>query len=556
MKKNSFFVLAFALLFGAKASAQEWEYSIGFLEIGSPWMKEAKTLKDGNIAVTCSTNTHTSSLNSFHPGQPGLLLLSPNGEELVRNTFYKPAFWGYYPHVLSDEEGRTYILAAYSPDHDSTSANYFMNFDNPPDHSFLGLYRLDEQLSIAESHEFQIPVDTSNRPYSETLFGGYNEYCGNIYVFSAFVDDGSVVGGYIKKPTFDYYNPNGNDSIFFFRIGFDGTLIRHVGYELDRHGEPGGGGLNWSMVLHGYNIVKAGNSSYYCFLNGYPINDYGKQTETEKNSFPGYVYRLDGEFNIVSEKHYHQRDGLGENHFLNAAYIGSRHNTVYLSCEYYPNSYGYTGCALYEYGLDSDKTGILPILRYAERKKNSYSLDDIAHIKGVAIASDNSVYFAYALEDGKNGMTIERLSPDFDTISTLYFGSDLVNNVANIIQSIDVTEKDDILVTFQSTPDYSHWWTTVTKFPAEAFVGIEEAHASGLKVAVAYPNPGGNTLNIRTGLENARLEVYDATGRLIHGQEVTESETAIDAESWPSGIYVWKVYSNNKEAETGKWVKE
>ena len=211
---------------------------------------------------------------------------------------------------------------------------------------------------------------------------------------------------------------------------------------------------------------------------------------------------------------------------------------------------------MYEYGLDSDKTGILPILRYAERKKNSYSLDDIAHIKGVAIASDNSVYFAYALEDGKNGMTIERLSPDFDTISTLYFGSDLVNNVANIIQSIDVTEKDDILVTFQSTPDYSHWWTTVTKFPAESFMGIEEAHASGLKVSVAYPNPGSGTLNICTGLPNARLEVYDATGRLIHGQEVTESETAIDAESWPSGIYVWKVYSNNKEAETGKWVKE
>jgi hypothetical protein len=85
---------------------------------------------------------------------------------------------------------------------------------------------------------------------------------------------------------------------------------------------------------------------------------------------------------------------------------------------------------------------------------------------------------------------------------------------------------------------------------------IEEAHANGLKMAVAYPNPGSGTLNICTGLPNARLEVYDATGRLMHGQEITESGTAIYAESWPSGIYVWKVYSNNKEAETGKWVKE
>ena len=70
-----------------------------------------------------------------------------------------------------------------------------------------------------------------------------------------------------------------------------------------------------------------------------------------------------------------------------------------------------------------------------------------------------------------------------------------------------------------------------------------------------YPNPGGNTLNIRTALPNAHVEVYDLNGKLIQSQEITDAITSINAENWVSGTYVWKVVSNGKEAETGKWIK-
>lgn len=85
---------------------------------------------------------------------------------------------------------------------------------------------------------------------------------------------------------------------------------------------------------------------------------------------------------------------------------------------------------------------------------------------------------------------------------------------------------------------------------------IEEAHDNSLKLAFAYPNPGGNTLNIRTALQNARVEVYDTHGRFIHSQALTENVTAIDATDWAKGVYVWKVISNGKEVEIGKWIKE
>ena len=86
---------------------------------------------------------------------------------------------------------------------------------------------------------------------------------------------------------------------------------------------------------------------------------------------------------------------------------------------------------------------------------------------------------------------------------------------------------------------------------------------------MAYPNPGKDVLNIRTGLKNARVEVYDMNGRLVHNQQITDNITSINVENWSSGTYVWKVYAgvstlrqgsatsgSTTLAETGKWVKE
>ena len=69
-------------------------------------------------------------------------------------------------------------------------------------------------------------------------------------------------------------------------------------------------------------------------------------------------------------------------------------------------------------------------------------------------------------------------------------------------------------------------------------------------------DPGKDVLNIRTGLRDARVVVYDLNGRLVHSQTITEHVTAIDAGGWGEGIYVWKVMANGKEVEIGKWVKK
>ena len=96
----------------------------------------------------------------------------------------------------------------------------------------------------------------------------------------------------------------------------------------------------------------------------------------------------------------------------------------------------------------------------------------------------------------------------------------------------------------------------IFKISKETLLCIDEAHEAGFAVAIAYPNPGKDVLNIRTALENARVEVFDLNGRLMHSQKITDNVTTIDAAAWPSGVYVWKVISNGKEAESGKWIKK
>ncbi len=130
--------------------------------------------------------------------------------------------------------------------------------------------------------------------------------------------------------------------------------------------------------------------------------------------------------------------------------------------------------------------------------------------------------------------------------------------------NIYYTESDDIIITGEirhKENEVIYYEPYIVKFPASAFDtdNIEEAHAHGLHLAMAYPNPGGDVLNIRTGLRNATLSVYDIQGKMVHQQEITEDVTSIDASGWKSGTYVWELGTENGNGsgilESGKWVK-
>lgn len=537
--------IALALLMGAKAFAQEWEYSLHFNHDTVYSFHDAyEQSNSGCVIVKGVVYPYLGSASSF----VDLSLLTRDGDLCAHNDLFKPAFWNYNMHFLRNDERELFVLTSYSPDHDYNSSNYFMNFDTVPDYAILGLYKLDDNLQVVQSMEHQFPVDTFEMRGHEWWEFAKNMCSGYIWPISAFVDeDGYIVGNYVKAISFGHEDI-AKDTMVFFRMDFDGNIITKkdipcVQTSGDLHPQ------NWTA--RSGNMVKANDSTYVIY-----DFDMGMM-----GALKNVVY-LDRDFNVTLDRCISNPDAMEFYSYQWPTVLRSPHNTTYITatiCEY-ARSANTNGIRLYEYNDSDGLGGYMNPVRYIRR---NYSWDRSALHRGLDIAKDETIYFAYALNLGfgsclDSWMMIERLDGNMDTVSTLYYDINGDTGIHSQVYSIKVLSDGGILLVSNSHDmnNTAQRWNTVTKFPAEAFVGIEEAHANGLKVAIAYPNPGKDVLNIRTGLHNARVEVYDTNGKLVHRQAITEDVTPIDAAAWANGVYVWKVYKGHTKAETGKWVKE
>ena len=561
MKKHHLLLLVLALLFGAKVFGQEWEYSIPYYMSDFAMNRQycAYEMSDGRIIVSASFLFNDGTNTDFYPPHNSLVALSAYGQELARMDYFKDGYWGssYNPYVFENEIGEVFMLTTYSPDHYQNYFNYFLNYDNPPTDAILGLYKLDDDYEIAEGYEYSIPVDTTQGQYAADPCGS----SGSIHLHSAILDDGCIVGAYTKNVSYDHDSTHGHDSLFFFRMNFEGELLANVGYELPYSG------YSWQMIFWREQLVSTDYG--YIYYNGYPdvppMPEYNKGT-TEY--LIGTVCYLDKDFNLLKNRHFkHSGNPTIPWTYDDVSIMRSKHNTTYLATRS-RTQYGQPDddCYLYEFDDDIDgEEEFVPIVH--ELLRGIPDFDFVAEGRAVDVSDDQSLFFCYSLNVGlwlsnDSWVVIEHLDNDFNTITEVYYStdSDLLWYCA---ESITLAKDGGVLMTAHSRDltDLNHWGSVVVKFPAEAFVGIEEAHENGLKVAIAYPNPGKDVLNIRTGLQKARVEVYDMSGRLMHRQDITENVTGIDAGGWAAGTYIWKVVVGTStgsvtEAETGKWIKE
>ena len=551
-------LLALMLVFGAKASAQEpeWSWRTSLAEADTAFFRadEPYELSDGTVLLSGRTvYKDDCGLYKYYFPHPELQSLSSEGTELYHRQYAKEGYFGTMPHVLESGSGEVFLFITYSPDHDTCSSNYFKNFEPVTDHCILGLYKLNDDLSIAESHELEIPIDTFEWRNEQNQLMYYR--CGQIFPISAFVDDdGSIVGAYTKNVSWDYDNPRGYDSTVFFRMDLQGSLVRRASY----CGNFRSGAFPDDRFCR-HHIVKA--DSLYLY--------YGFEYDVISENRSNLIY-LDHDFNIVRTRYFRHSNAVhptwnDEFQYMNI--IRSQRGTTYLTSSFINNDYHYSS-VLYEYNDDiNGNGGTAPIVRYAERKTEQF--DFPTYYTCVDLSRDGSLYMAYTLHQNvsvneDSWIVIERLTPEFDTISTLFFG-ELGDRKSFSAFGIKATEDGGvILVSRINNLNNNQRWNDVRKYPAEAFVGIEEAHDSGLKVAIAYPNPGKDVLNIRTGLKDARVGVYDMNGRMVYRQEITGNVTAINTTDWSEGTYVWKVYASGGGpstgsgtlVETGKWIKE
>ena len=553
----TFITLVF--LFGNNLFSQEWEF---FMDVYADYpysrsFTDAIELHDGSIIVnspfTLPIEDHIS------VPHPGLVKLSADGDELTRVNYFRPAYCSIsYNQIIENKDGDLFTLMTYSPDHERLSENYFKNFENPPTDAILGLYKLDDELNIVESYEHYIPIDTTESVSNDPLVSMMpNEICGRLYLFTSFIDNnGDIVGSFFKCPTLHSPNQAENDSMFFFKMNFDGEIIQMKGIEcLSGHGDY------WRH--RGHSMLET--DSHYILYQTLGYNSYNFSFRPS-----GEALYFDKNLNFIDRKAINQ-PGFTMPHFSPLeclSVVRSKHNTVYLtsvaSSTVNCNSYHFNDTRLYEIDDNIDNsTDLLPIVNYINRG-TSYSQEEQPLNNGIVLKEDNTLIFAqnWDLGDyyGDSWIVIEHLSENFETISELYYTSGEDGNFMAANSIVLTKEEDLLLVGVGNDLDKDKSWCFVTKFPASTFLSIEEAHAHGLKAAVAYPNPGGDVMNIRTGLRNAVLSVYDINGRKIHEQEITDDVTSVDASNWQSGTYIWKLGMRNeelgmKEIETGKWVK-
>ena len=187
--------------------------------------------------------------------------------------------------------------------------------------------------------------------------------------------------------------------------------------------------------------------------------------------------------------------------------------------------------------------------------------ETVAEIKGLDILNDN-LFLCYGILDyepgggmvGNSAFCVTKLTTGLDVIWQQVY--DFNNRI--MPRYVMATQDGGCLVTGEIGTGLNGeegMMMFAVKIDSEGYLDVAEAE-NPVQYGECYPNPGTNVLNIRTVLQNAWVEVYDTNGRLIHSQALTENVTAIGAEDWVKGVYVWKVMANSKEAGCGKWIKE
>ena len=546
-------IIALALTIGAKALGQEpeWEWSSSLTEADTAFFRadEPYELADGTVLLTGRTvYKDDCGFYKYYFPHPALLSLSAEGIELYHRQYAKEGYFGTMPHVLESGSGEVFLVITYSPDHDTCSSNYFKNFEPVTDHCILGLYKLNDDLSIAESHELEIPIDTFEWRNEQNQLMYYR--CGQIYPISAFIDsDGNVVGAYSKTVSWDNDNPRGHDSTVFFRMDLQGNMVRRASY----CGNFYSGSVPDTRFCR-HHIVK--EDSLYLY--------YGFEYDVISENRSNLIY-LDHDFNVVHTSYFRHPNALHptwNDDFQYMNVIRSPHGTTYLTSSFINNDYHYCS-ALYEYN-DDNNGGNAQIVRYIERKTEQF--DFPTYYTSVDMAGDSTLYIAYTMNqsvtlNGDSWIVIEHLTPEFDTISTVFCGQ-FGDRKSHLAFGIKATRDGGVILVSRTNNLLDNQrYNVARKYSAKTFDGIEEAHVSSLKVAIAYPNPGKDVVNIRTGLKEAWVEVYDMNGRMVHNQEITDNITSINAGNWSSGAYVWKVMAGTStgsviEAERGKWIKE
>ncbi len=96
----------------------------------------------------------------------------------------------------------------------------------------------------------------------------------------------------------------------------------------------------------------------------------------------------------------------------------------------------------------------------------------------------------------------------------------------------------------------------ITKVNSEGLIVWTQEIAVNKYPSIVYPNPGTNSLHVKTYQREWLVELFNLNGQLIVNQQVNADNNTINTQMLNPGIYFYKLIDlKNKSIESGKWVK-
>ena len=331
-------------------------------------------LSDGNLLTPAVYYIKSVPQEYYYSESPAIRLLSENGKIVSQNNFFQAGYCisGSSQYVF-EKDNNVYLLSTYSPEHTINSFNNFANFDNPPCDAKLALFKMDNQLNLEEMYEHSWPIDTFEARSKFEWQIWPNAYSGNIFLFSAFEDEGNIVGAYWKSVSYDRPS-RGLDTLFMFRMNFDGEILLKKEircYDSDSN--------HWNGLYK--DKSRAAGQQYVFRANHFVTTDscyifYESSDGNSSEHVVGTASYYDKDFNFIRERYLRNADGLYDTDFIRCILWNS------------------VAATTTEYCLIGDVIGVkgrLQTSRYEdENKKIHYITDVIA--ERVTFLSTNKKY--------------------------------------------------------------------------------------------------------------------------------------------------------------------
>ena len=110
------------------------------------------------------------------------------------------------------------------------------------------------------------------------------------------------------------------------------------------------------------------------------------------------------------------------------------------------------------------------------------------------------------------------------------------NTFAFISQSIPVIVPCGTALAY-SNAEYWNYFTNIQ----EDCSSIEETEIADLQI---YPNPVGNTLNIKSSEDISKIEIVNVMGQVVYRTEVNGNNAVCDVNGLANGVYVVRIYNS------------